>query len=344
MDMVETNLKQIREITWLLSTADLGGEYKWNHNEDGSFNRVYERTKSIFSSGNAIIDPFFADWKRHVNVTQYLDDCYVPDKFYEAIIPFLNSSEHFKIDDTSRFTKIDYCAGSQEAFLNYMMLNFNKRLRLFKGDYWWHLGICDSLGIEWDWIEDDDLKEGDFVICSCPFALTGHPHVQLLEILDICEHKGIEVLLDFIYMPNYQDNYTIALGYECINTCTFSFSKTFPMQTAKVGVRLQKKATVDPLSISNAENIENRLGLGLGLEIIESFPINYMVNNYQDLQTKWCNILGLKPAGVVHFAHGEDYAERTGQYSKYNIQSSRYNLGILYQNDELLSKIKLDNV
>jgi len=34
-----------------------------------------------------------------------------------------------------------------------------------------------------------------------------------------------------------------------------------------------------------------------------------------------------------------DYAERTGQYSKYNIQSSRYNLGILYQNDGWISRL-----
>ena len=337
MDMVETNISRIKKVAWVLATANLGGEYKWNHINDNSFDSIYLRTTNIFSSGNAIVDPVFETWKRTINVTKYLDDCFIVNKFYDRIIPYLNSSEYFKIKDTSVFTNMDYSAGSQETFLNYMMLNKSKRLRLFKGDYWWHLDICDSLGIDWAYIEDDDLLDTDFVIFSCPFALTGSPHINMIDILEVCEHRGIEVLVDLIYMPNYKSAYEIDLGYECINTITFSFSKTFPMQTAKIAVRLQKKATRDPLSISNNENIENRLALGLGVNIMDNYPINYMVNTYKDLQDKWCNLLGLVPSNVIHFAHGSDYVNRSNQYSKYNIQTSRYNLGMLYQNDDWLS-------
>jgi len=333
--MGQANIKRIEKLAWLLATANLGGEYKWNHHGD-DFNDVTARAMSIFSSGNSIVDKKFAAWKLDVNVTKYLDDCFVVDKYYERIVPYIQSSKYFKVHGLDQFTNLDYSAGSQEAFLNHIMMNRDKRLRIFKGDYWWHLDVCDALGIQWDYIEDGDLIETDYIICSCPFALTGQYHKNMYDMLDICEQKGIGVLIDLIYLPNYQLDYKLDLNYDCINTITFSFSKTFPMQTSKIAVRLKKDLVRDPLRISNKENIENRLALGFGLEIMENFNINYMVDSYANDQTTWCDYLGLEKSPVVHFGLGDDYMNRQGQYSKYNIQSLRYNLGILYQNKDLL--------
>jgi len=71
-----------------------------------------------------------------------------------------------------------------------------------------------------------------------------------------------------------------------------------------------------------------------------------MVNRYLDQQTHWCEQLGLTPTGVVHFGLGNDYTatgrqQETNYLSKYNEQQNRYNLGMLYENQNLLKNLQL---
>ena len=131
----------------------------------------------------------------------------------------------------------------------------------------------------------------------------------------------------------------IDLSASCINQITFSLSKTFPVQCAKVAIRLSKAKLRDPMQMSNDENISNRISAGLGTEIMNNFPINYMVKKYQHLQLEWCKKLNLQPTNVVHFAIGESYHKEENFCSPFNVQDNRYNLGMLYENQNLLTKL-----
>jgi hypothetical protein len=71
-----------------------------------------------------------------------------------------------------------------------------------------------------------------------------------------------------------------------------------------------------------------------------------MVTQYLDQQHYWCNKLGLTPTGVVHFGLGNNYTNTGRQrelnyLSQYNEQQNRYNLGMLYENTNLLKKLQL---
>ena len=153
-------------------------------------------------------------------------------------------------------------------------------------------------------------------------------------------------MVDFIYLPNSYQAVDIDLSADCIDQITFSFSKTFPVQCAKIAVRMCKTKPQDPMQMSNDENICNRLSAGLALDIIQKFPVDYNVKKYLDRQTYWCNRLGLKQTRVVHFGLGDDYtsfgrSDSAAWCSPFNEQQNRYNLGMLYENENLLRKIGL---
>lgn len=349
-----TNVNKVRQIAWTLAKAsaldclDVPGEYIWAFPKSNSFYSVRDRHRSIFSSGNSIKDPDIIDYIRNINLSKFLTDPWIVESFEQNFISWVKdgSGNTYSLKNIELFKYSGISAGSQESFLNFYIMNKNKRLRIFRGDYWWHMEVWSKLNLQWAYIEDDDLRPQDVCICSYPFALTGDKHPQFDWLLDECNRKNIELLLDFIYLPNSNNCVDVDLSAPCIKEITFSLSKTFPVQCAKIAVRMLKKKPNDPMQISNDENISNRLSAGLGYSLIQKFPISYIFYKYKDKQEHWCNALGLQKTKVVHMAIGDDYTtfgrtNITPWYSTFNQQQNRYNLGMLYENENLLKKIGL---
>ena len=204
------------------------------------------------------------------------------------------------------------------------------------------------LGLQWAYLDDDAVRPGDVCICSIPFAKTGNMHHDLSWLIDTCEHLGVELLLDFVYLPNSaRQEIDLDLSPQCIQTITFGLGKVFPIQSAKIAVRMQKTKSQDFMWTTNDENITNRLSSGLGMDILSRFPPDYMVRKYANMQIKWCDVLGLSPSTVVHLAQGSDYVG-VGRdpdqrwYSEFNDQQGRYNLAVLFEHQDFLKPI-LDN-
>lgn len=353
MQDINQQIHNIRKIAWTLSLAsardqlDVPGEYIWAYPANASFKEVQDRARSIFSSGNSIKDPRIIEFVQHNDNNKHLLNPWITKQFEEAWPSWIKSGTRYQIKNLDLFTYAGYSQGTQEAFLNFYIMNKDNRLRVFRGDYWWHMDIWSKANFRWEYIENDDIRPGDVCICSYPFALTGEKHVQFDWLVEQCEKIGVELLVDFIYLPNSMYNTVdIDLSPDCIKTITFSLSKTFPVQCAKIAIRMCKIKPSDPMQMSNDENINNRLGSGLGLDLIENFPVDYNVTKYQAEQQHWCQLLGLTPTKVVHFALGPNYTswgreEKLNWCSPFNEQQNRYNLGMLYENHNLLKKLQL---
>jgi hypothetical protein len=349
MQYPTTDLNKVNQLAWILSRAsatdqlDVPGEYIWAFPKDDSFDHVRSRSRSIFSSGNSIKDPEVIDYIQTINISPFLLDPWIVKKFEDNFVSWIKQGTNFKLNNLELFKNIGFSAGTQESFLNYYLMNKNKRLRVFRGDYWWHMDIWEKANINWAYIEDDDIRTSDACICSYPFALIGDKHQHFDWLVDECNKKNVSLLVDFIYLPNSIDCVDIDLSAPCIKEITFSFSKTFPVQCAKIAVRLLKDKPNDPMQMSNDENICNRLSAGLAYSIIQKFPIDFMVTKYQEKQKFWCNYLGLQPTKVVHFGLGGDYttfgrSNAVAWCSPFNQQQNRYNLGMLFENENLLKK------
>jgi hypothetical protein len=343
----------IRRISWALAKAsaedclDTPGEFVWAYPKNSQFWEVRARSHSIFSSGNAVKDPAVIDFVNSLSLSEHLRDCWIVDKFQEAFPAWIASGTAYRLHNLDQFKYVGFSQGTQESFLNWYMMHKDKRLRVFRGDYWWHMEIWQKAGFNWKYIDDDfDIQPGDACICSLPFALTGQEHERFKWLVEQCNRQGVDLLVDFIYLPNSVNVVDIDLSADCIKEITFSLSKTFPVQTAKIAVRMLKQKPSDPMQMSNDENICNRLSAGLALSLIQQFPVDYMVNKYLDQQRHWCERLGLTPTGVVHFGLGENYTstgrqQESNYLSKYNEQQNRYNLGMLYENQNLLKNLHL---
>jgi hypothetical protein len=347
MQSFNTNLPEIRKISWLLATAsannylDIPGEYIWAFPKTARFEDVRARYRSIFSSGNSIKDPEVIEHIQNVNISPFLLDPWTVNRFEDNFVSWIQNSQNFKLSNLNLFTYTGFSSGTQESFLNYYLINKDRRLRVFKGDYWWHMDIWQKTNIQWKYIEDDDIRPGDACICSYPFALTGDKHQHFDLLVDECNKKNVNLLIDFIYLPNSINCVNVDLSAPCINEITFSFSKTFPVQCAKIAVRMLKEKPNDPMQMSNDENICNRLSAGLANNIIEKFPVDFIANKYKTKQEYWCKKLGLKQTKVVHFGLGDDYTDfgrdsLSAWCSPFNQQQNRYNLGMLYENENLL--------
>ena len=341
-----TNIELIKEISWVLSLAsaknklDMPGEYVWAYPEDENFSELQARSRSIFSSGNAIKDATVIEYVQACNINKHLRDPWIVKTFEDNFVSWLTADWIHNLQNIEIYKYIAFSAGTQESFTNFYLKNRNKRFRVFRGEYWWHMDVWTALGLDWAYIEDDDIRTNDITICSVPFALTGKKHKRLDSILEQCLKKNCEVMLDFIYLPNMTSPIEIDLSHDAISEITFSFSKTFPVQCAKIAVRLTKHKPNDPMQISNDENICNRLSAGLAYDMIQKFPVDYMPRKYYNKQKFWCDKLGLDTSPVVHFATGKDYTE--GQppwFSKFNNQQGRYNLGMLFENEKLLKSL-----
>lgn len=352
MQNFKTNINEVRKLAWTLAQAsatnqlDVPGEYVWAFPKDATFRSVQARYRSIFSSGNSIKDTEVIDYVQGLQLSKHLLNPWIVEQFEEQFPSWISAGTRYKLHNFDQFRYVGFSAGTQESFINFYLSNKDKRFRVFQGDYWWHMDIWSKINANWAYIEDDELRPGDVCICSYPFALTGDKHRDFDWLVDQCNRIGVKLLVDFIYLPNSDGAVDIDLSADCIEQITFSFSKTFPVQCAKIAVRMCKTKPQDPMQMSNDENICNRLSAGLALDIINQFPVDYNVKKYKLQQQHWCSKLGLLPTKVVHFGLGDDYTNfgkqgNTAWCSPFNQQQNRYNLGMLYENQNLLEKLGL---
>jgi len=351
MSEIKQDTDKITKIAWALMTAsvqnklDVPGEYLWNIPVSHDFNEIRSKTWGVYSSGNCIKDKELIHFTDSVNPSKYLRDPWVVKRFEEYFSIWLKACPRYRFKGLDDFKHSCFSQGSQEYFLNFYITHRNRRFRIFKGEYWWHMEVWKKLGLNWAYIEDDDIDANDVVIISCPFARIGDEHPRQKELIEQCEKIGVPVMLDFIYLPNTTFDYLqIDLTPTCIKSLSFSLSKTFTVANARVALRMTREKVNDPMQISNDENVSNRLATGLGLECMQRFKIDYMVEKYHSEQIHWCKKLGLTPTKVVHFAEGKPYTDigrMNGKrfYSEFNDQGNRYNLGPLFSNKKLLTEL-----
>jgi hypothetical protein len=162
MQDIGQQIHNIRKIAWTLSLAsardqlDVPGEYIWAYPANDSFKEVQDRARSIFSSGNSIKDPEIIEFVQHNDNNKHLLNPWITKQFEEAWPNWIKSGTGYQIKNLDLFTYAGYSQGTQEAFLNFYIMNKDKRLRVFRGDYWWHMDIWSKANFRWEYIENDD--------------------------------------------------------------------------------------------------------------------------------------------------------------------------------------------
>lgn len=244
--------------------------------------------------------------------TSVLDDVESVQDFVQQYKSWISTSTNNKFIGLDNYQYACYSAATSEAFDKFYMKNSNKRFRCFRGEYIYHK-IAWRDKFNWAYMNDDELRTGDAVIISLPFADTGNKHISHDEVLDTCERLGIPVLIDCCYFGVCSD-IEFNLDYDCITDVAFSLSKAFPVAHARIGMRLTKEDNDDTMFAYNKAGLmyTNRLTASLGKRFITEFSPDYMYNTYREKQLEYCQLTESEPSNTVFFGIGNE------KWQKYN--------------------------
>jgi len=229
----------------------------------------------------------------------------------------------FDFSGTDLYNNCCVTNGTTESFAQfYLRYGNKKRLRLAKGEYFYqqmmkNLWYQDNFA----WLDEDKIRENDFVLISVPFSDTGSVPDQLEEMLCECDKLQVPVMLDmaFINLTNQEAlNTTINLEHECIEYIVSSLSKALPIENYRVGIRLQKQKFEDQLYVINEDNYNylNFCSVFIGTELMKSFPARTLFDKYRPKQLELCKELNLVPSPCYIF--GIDINNQYPEYSRGN--------------------------
>lgn len=242
-----------------------------------------------------------------------LDHNEVKHEFLNTYKTWMPSSHN--LIGLEQYSEACFTNGTTESFVNfYLRYKNTKRLRIAKGDYFYHKMTQKLFFTDFEWLDDDELKANDVLVLSCPFSDSGELREDLENILNTCDTLKIPVMLDLAYI-NIAENITINLKHSCIEYIVSSLSKTFPLENHRVGIRLQKTKFEDPLYVINEDdyNYLNILSMFLGTNLMKEFAANYITQKYKDAQYDWCEKLSLSPSKCVIFG-----IDKSNNYPEYN--------------------------
>lgn len=216
-----------------------------------------------------------------------------------------------------KYKYLAFSNGTTESFDKFYMkyAKENRRLRLWKGEYFYHQIQRRELFNRFAWIDEDELKKDDIVVVSLPFSNTGNVPNNYDKIMKTCSSLDIPVLVDMAYV-SLTSTQSYNLDYTCIKTITTSLSKIFPVEHLRIGIRFQKEFSDDTLDAYSSKSVQyvNFTSLNVGNELIKNFPQNYLYNKWRYEQIKLCDKLELTPSNSVIF--GLDYNNKYNEYSR----------------------------
>jgi hypothetical protein len=210
-------------------------------------------------------------------------------------------SRNKHIKGIENFCHIEYSNGTTETFDKFYHRFNAHRLRLYKGEYFYHQIMAKvKYQKNFKWVEEEDIKPGDIFVTSLPFADTGELPTNFYKILSQCEENDVPVLLDMAYF-NISDLKNINLQYKCIDTITTSLSKVFPVEHYRIGIRLMQNFKDDSLVAYNENDYVNKIGISIGQHFIENFDNDYVVKKYRGRQLDACKKLNVDASNCVIF-------------------------------------------
>jgi len=216
-----------------------------------------------------------------------------------------------------KYTHACFTQGTTESFAQFYIRYRNKKLRLAKGEYFYHQMMHGLWYEKFAWLEEEEIKQGDVLLISVPFSDTGAVPDYLEDLLNTCDEKNVPVMIDLAYI-NLAKGLTINLEHPCIEYVVSSLSKVFPVEHHRIGIRLQRKMFEDQLYVINEDNYNyiNLMSAHLGAKMMKEFSASYIYDKYRDAQDYYCNNYNVEISPCVYF--GIDKLNQYPIYSRGN--------------------------
>ena len=214
---------------------------------------------------------------------------------------WIQSTKLNKLSNLDEFKSKKFVHGTSQSFDFFYLTNHNKRFRIFRGDFMYHQIMFKRGKFNWSYLEDDRIQTNDAVIMSVPFSDSGDIHPQTYEILNECEKWEVPVFIDCAYMIMSRD-IEFDFNRKCIQGISFSMTKGFyGAEHLRIGLRLTKEFTDDPVEVFNQFEMINWIGPDIGLKLMNNFEVDYIQNKYYDRQIEICKELNIESSKCAIF-------------------------------------------
>ena len=231
-------------------------------------------------------------------------------KFIENYYEWFKAGKKF--DGILDFRHLNFSAGTTETFHMFYLRHLKRRLRLLKGEYFYHHMMARNYFDAFKYL-DTEIQANDVVVMSCPFSNTGNIPKDFYEILTECDRLNVPVMLDLAYI-NISNINELNLDYKCITTITTSLSKMFPVEHCRIGLRLERELYDDPMVAYNQNDYVNLTSVNIGQQLIDRFDNDWLYEKYKDKQKSYCTDLDVDLSSCVIF--GLDTKEKYSEYKR----------------------------
>lgn len=275
----------------------------------------YNKKHLPFGHSKAILDEEVLNTLRSasLDIVDIEYDENIREEFLNTYVSWIQSTKINSISGLENFPYKSYSNGTTEAFDKFYLKHKDRRFRCFRGEYLYHRLSWRNYHPNWVFADDECLDENDAVVISLPFSNTGDKHKLHEAMLDICDEKGIPVLVDCCYFGICSD-INFNFDHPSIQEIVFSLSKTFPVAHTRIGMRLSRTDDDDSLFVVNKNDYINRLGCYIGKILIDNFEPDYIPNKYKEEQKNLCEALSVQPSNSVLF--GIDVSDKFLEYKR----------------------------
>lgn len=213
---------------------------------------------------------------------------------------WIHSSQLNTITGLENFARRDLINGTTQTFDEAYMKYAHRRLRVFRGEYRYHMRIVNN----WSFIEEAPIDANDYVIVSAPFCSTGDVHPRLHALLDNCAQKQVPVIIDCAYFGTCE-NIRIDVSHSAIESVSFSLSKGTGLGDIRSGIRYSNLDDNNPICQQNNYDHTVLFAARVGLYMMENFSPDFIPQRYSEVQKYVCEQLGLTPTPCMHLALGD---------------------------------------
>ena len=261
----------------------------------------------------SVISQEITNIMRNAPVTEWLNDSGLHHRFLDRYRQWIQQSRLNYIQGLDSFPVAAYSLGTSEAFDKFYLRNRTRRFRCLRGEYMYHAASWRNYFPDWRYIEDGPLEPNDALVLSLPFSDTGDVHGYTQMLLNRAGELSVPVLVDMAFFGACRD-ISVDLAHPAITDVTFSLSKTFPVSHVRIGMRLTRTDDDDSLMVHHKSAYVNRLGAGLGLELMNQWSADFNSQHWGALQQRFCNQLGVAPSKTVLF--GVDTKNTHSEYNR----------------------------
>lgn len=253
--------------------------------------------------------------REYISNQSLLDNEEIKRKYLQTYKRWMFTT-HPNIKGWEDYNELCFTQGTTESFAQfYLRFRESKRLRLAKGEYFYHQ-MMKGLWYKhkFAWLDEDVIEQDDVVLISIPFSDTGAVPEYLEKLLEDCDKKKVPVMLDLAYV-NLAVDQKVNLTHKCIEYVVSSLSKVFPVELYRIGIRMQRQKFEDQLYVVNEKNYNyiNVLGAYVGTKLMEKYPADYIFKKYREKQLNMCTKLNIQASPCVYFG-----IDNHKQYQEYN--------------------------